>query len=145
MTKNENLRNLIAKDVFGVANMLTHYDVEVSEDLEDFMMDWFSQDERTPTEYTFEELKNFGVEVLKLMNENPMVAREPMVKFPLSEVKKLVCKTEEEMMTEKAAQMECWKDMDNLSAVGGLAGFLSKHASNPELLEAQAVIKAMFG
>ena len=94
MTKNEHLRNLIAKDVFGVANMLAHYDVEVSEDLEDFMMEYFHQDPHVPTSYSFDELKEFAVEVLKLMSANPHVAKEPMVRFPLNELEKLVSRTE---------------------------------------------------
>lgn len=145
MTKNEKLRNLIAKDVFSVANMLTHYDIEVSEDLEIFMMEWFEQDPYTPTDYTFNELKAFAAEILALVNENPDVKNEPMVKFPLSTIKELNSKTEEEMLIIKESNIEYWKDMDDISSVGGISGFISKHGNNEEFLQAQALINAMLG
>lgn len=144
MTKNEQLRNLIAKDLFGVANMAAHYDIELPEEVEDFMMDWFDNDPHQPTEYTYEELQDLAIIVLDIVDKNPQITREPMVKFPLSELKKMIGKTEFEMSLEKASQMELWSDMNNINSLG-LSGFLKKHGTNQELLEAQAVIKAFFG
>lgn len=145
MTKNEHLRNLIAKDLFGVANMLAHYDIELSEEVDDFRFEFFEMDPHQPTSYEFDELKEMAKEVLALVEENPQVTREPMLRFPLGELKKLVTKTEFEMSLEKASQMQMWDDMDNISACGGIGGFLAKHANNQEFLEAQAVIKSLFG
>jgi hypothetical protein len=145
MTKNERMLQMIGKDLFSVANMAAHYDVEIPEEVEDFMMDWFDNDPYEPMEYSFEELKGMAKTVLAIVEENPEIKREPMVKFPLAELEKLVTKTELEMSVYKSEQIKCWDDMDNISSVGGIGGFMAKHANNPELLAAQEVIKQLFG
>ena len=143
MTKNEKIKNLVANDVFNVANMITHYNIEVSDNLEDFMMDWFSKELYEPTKYSFDELKEFAIDILNIVAKNPCITKEPMVKFPLEELQRLITKAEKEIMVEKTTQVECWNDMDNINAVGGLSGFLKKHQNNPKLLEVQAVIRAI--
>lgn len=143
MTREQQRNNLIAKDVFAVANMAAHYDIEIPEDLEDFMMDWFSLDPHQPTEYTFDELKEFAVVVLDIVDKNPRIEREIMIRFALSELRNLVGKSESEIDKEKSSQMELWSDMDNFPSMG-MSAFMKKHGSNRELLEAQAVIAAMF-
>lgn len=69
MTKSEHLRNLIAKDLFGVANILAHYDIEFSEEIDDFRFEWFEMDQHEPTSYEFDELKEMAKEVLALVEQ----------------------------------------------------------------------------
>lgn len=141
MTKNERLINLIGKDLFGVANMVTHYDIDVPEEVEKFMMYLFEANPKEPIEYTFDELKELAVIILGIVNENQQVTKEPMIKFSLKNLKEFVNKTEQEMLSEKDSQIELWDDMDDISSVGGLSGLIKKHGGNRDFLEAQEILK----
>ena len=106
MTRDEQLRNLIAKDIFEVSNMAAHYDVDIPDDIEEFQLEWFDFGPEDVTSYSFEELQEMAKETLDLLDENPDICKEPMVQFPIKQLKKMIGKTYEEVKEDRASQID---------------------------------------